>query len=240
MKSVILAAGFATRLYPITEDKAKPLIEINKKPIINYIIDKIREISLEEIIIVTNDKFYPHFLEWMKKSNYSNITILNDGVCNPEKRLGAIGDLLFVIDKQKINEDLFLISGDNLFRYSLKEAYSIFQKERKDLSIFNDSEDWNIAKRMGVALIKDNFLIDFEEKPQKPKSTICSTSTYFFKKETIPLMKQFVNESKNADQPGLFLEYLYKKIPIYAYLTSERWVDVGTINSLRQSIFEFF
>ena len=240
MKAIILAAGFATRLYPITENKAKPLLEINNKPIINYIVDKIREISSEEIIIVTNNKFYGDFIQWKEKNNYSNLTILNDRVCNPEERLGAIGDLLFVIDKNKINEDLFLISGDNLFRYSLKGAYDIFKKERKDLSIFNDLMDIKEAARMGVALIKDNLVIDFEEKPKNPKSTLCSTSTYFFRKETIPLMKEFLKEPGNKDQPGLFLEYLYKRAPVYAYVSNEKWIDVGTIESLKRAQFEFF
>jgi glucose-1-phosphate thymidylyltransferase len=239
MKSIILAAGFATRLYPLTEDKSKSLLEINGKPIINYIIDKIREVSSEEIIVITNGKFYQDFLNWKEKSNYQNIIILNDGVLNLEKKLGAIGDLLFVINQRGIDEDLFVVSGDNLFQYSLKEPREIFEKEKKDLSIFYDLKDLEEAKRMGVVQVKDNLIIDFQEKPKNPKSTLCSTSTYFFRRETIPLMKRFLEEPGSKDQPGLFLEYLYKRVPVYAYITKEKWIDIGTFESFKKAQTEF-
>jgi len=239
MKSIILAAGFATRLYPLTENKSKSLLEINGKPIINYIIDKIKEISSDEIIIITNQKFYLDFLNWKEKSSYSDVIILNDGVSSLEKKLGAIGDLLFAINKQGIQEDLFVISGDNLFRYSLKEPKEIFEKEKKDLSIFYDLKNLEEATRMGVAQIKNNLIINFQEKPSNPKSTLCSTSTYFFRKETIPLMKKYLEEPGSKDQPGLFLEYLYKKVPVYAYQTEKKWIDIGTFESLQEAQAEF-
>jgi glucose-1-phosphate thymidylyltransferase len=239
MKSIILAAGFATRLYPLTENKSKSLLEINGKPIINYIIDKIREISSEEIIVITNNKFYRDFLSWKERSNYQNIIILNDGVSDLQKKLGAIGDLLFVIDNRKIDEDLFVVSGDNLFQYSLKEPISIFEKEKKDLSIFYDLKDLEEATRRGVVRVENNLIIDFEEKPKNPKSTLCSTSTYFFRKETISLMKNFLEEPGSKDQPGLFLEYLYKKVPVYAYITKQKWIDIGTLKSFQKAQEEF-
>jgi len=239
MKSIILSAGFATRLYPLTENKSKSLLEINGVPIINHIVNKIREISSDEIIIVTNQKFYLDFLNWGEKNDYLNIKILDDGVSTLEKKLGAIGDLLFVINKKKINEDLLVISGDNLFRYSLTEPKEIFEKEKKDLSIFYDVKNLEEATRMGVVQVKDNTIIDFQEKPQHPKSTLCSTSTYFFRKETIPLMKEYLKEPGNKDQPGLFLEYLYKKVPVYAYITKEKWIDIGTFESFQKAQTEF-
>jgi len=239
MKSIILAAGFATRLYPLTENKAKPLLEINGKPIIDYIIEKIIEISSDEIIVVTNNKFYPDFDDWAKKNSYPQITILDDGVSSLEKKLGAVGDLLFAIDKQKISDDLFVISGDNLFRYSLTLAKKIFETEKKDLSIFYDVKNLEEASRLGVVQVKDNIIMNFQEKPKNPKSTLCSTSTYFFRKETIPLMRHFLQEPGSKDQPGLFLEYLYKKVPVYAYITEENWIDIGTIESFQRAQLEF-
>lgn len=156
-----------------------------------------------------------------------NVKILNDCV-NPEKeKLGAIGDLFFVIDKMKINEGLFVILGNNLFEYSLKEPYNIFKTERKDLTIFHDIKNKEDAKRFGIALIKNNLITDLEEKPQNPKFTLCSASIYFFRKETITLIRQFLKDEQKADQPGLFLEYIYKKILVYAYIAKEKWIDIG-------------
>jgi glucose-1-phosphate thymidylyltransferase len=239
MKSIILAAGFATRLYPLTENKAKPLLEINNKPIINYILDKIREISSEEVLIVTNNKFYEDFINWKNKSKYSNISILNDGVSDLEKKLGAIGDLLLVVKEKKIDEDLFVISGDNLFKYSLQEAKDIFEREKKDLAIFHDVKNKEEAKRLGVAKVKNNLIVKFQEKSLNPISTLSSTSTYFFRKETIPLMEKFLKEPGSKDQPGLFLEYLYKRTPVYAYITEKAWIDIGTIESFQKAKIEF-
>lgn len=237
MKAIVLAAGFATRLYPLTLNKSKSLLEINHKPIIEYIIEKICEIiEIDEIIIVTNSKFYQDFLDWKKDRKI--LTILNDGVSRLEDKLGAIGDLLFVIDKKKIDDDLLVISGDNLFDYSLKEPYKIFKRERKDLSLFYDTKNLEEAKRFGVVLIKDNIITDFEEKPQNPKSTMCSSSTYFFKKSTFPLIKKFASRGI-SDQPGLLLQYLYKELPIYAYITNGKWLDIGTKESLEKAIREF-
>jgi glucose-1-phosphate thymidylyltransferase len=239
MKSIILAAGFATRLYPLTENKSKSLLEINSVPIINHIIAKIKEISSDEIIVITNQKFYQDFLNWKKESGYSNIKILNDGVSTLEKKLGTIGDLLFVINKKKIDEDLFVVSGDNLFKYSLTKPKELFEKEKKDLSIFYDLKNLEEATRMGVAQVKSNLIFDFQEKPKNPKSTLCSTSTYFFRKETISLMKKYLEEPGNKDQPGLFLEYLYKRVPVYAYITQEKWIDIGTFESFQKAQKEF-
>jgi len=237
MKAIILAAGFATRLYPLTLNKSKSLLEIRGKRIIDYIIEKIEEIKdIDEIIIITNNNFYPDFINWKKDRKI--LTILNDGVSELKEKLGAIGDLLFAINEKKIDDDFFLISGDNLFDYSLKEPHELFKKEGKDLSLFYDVKNFEEAKRFGVVLIKGNIIIDFEEKPQNPKSTLCSSSTYFFKKSSIPLIKEFAGKGV-ADQPGLFLQYLYKEVPIYAYIASGKWLDVGTKESFERAQKEF-
>lgn len=240
MKAIILAAGFATRLYPLTQDKSKSLLEIKGKPIIDYILEKIKEIPIDEIIIITNNKFYNNFTAWREnRKDIEKIKILNNGVSFEKEKLGSIGDLLFVIDREKIDEDILVISGDNLFKCSLKKAYDVFKKENKDLSIFYDVQDTEEAKRFGVALVKDNFLVDFQEKPPEPKSTLCSTSIYFYKKETMGLIKKFNREAENKDQPGLFLQWLYKKVPVYSYVTKEKWIDIGTKEALEKALGSF-
>ncbi|MCX6746764.1 MAG: nucleotidyltransferase family protein [Candidatus Pacearchaeota archaeon] len=237
MKAIVLAAGFATRLYPSTLNKSKSLLKVNNKLVIDYIIEKIQKIkNIDEIILVTNNNFYQDFLNWKKDREI--LTILNDGVSKLEDKLGAIGDLLFAINKRGINDNLLVISGDNLFDYSLEEPYEVFRREGKDLSLFYDTGNFEEAKRFGVALIENNFLVNFEEKPQNPKSTFCSSSTYFFKKSTIPLIKEFASKGL-ADQPGLFLQYLYKKVPIFAYVTQGKWLDIGTKESFEKAQREF-
>lgn len=235
MKAIILAGGFATRLYSLTKNKAKPLLEVKGKKIIDYIIEKIKKIkNINEIIIITNNKFYKDFLEW-KKTQKSNIKVLNDGIDFEEEKLGAIGDLFFAIKKEKINEEILIIAGDSLFKFSLEEIYPIFKRENKDLAVFHDIKDFEKAKRFGVAVTKDNLIIDFEEKPEDPKSTLCSVAIYFYKKSTLDMIRKFNEEVENKDQLGLFLKWLYKKTPIYAYITREEWIDIGTKESLEQA-----
>lgn len=232
MRAIILAAGFSTRLYPLTQNKAKALLEVKGKLIVDYIIEKIKEIEdIDKIIVITNNKFYNDFINWKNKKNKEDkkkIKILNDGIDSEEEKLGAVGDLLFAIEQENIHEDIFVIAGDNLFKCSLNDAYKLFRKENKDLSIFYDVQDLEEAKRFGIALVENNLIVDFQEKPSKPKSTLCSASTYFYKKETLDLIRKFIQEVKNKDQPGLFLQWLYKKVPVYAYITKEKWFDIGT------------
>lgn len=243
MKAIILAAGFATRLYPLTLNKPKPLLEISNKPIIEHIIEKIEEIKeINKIIIVSNDKFYNNFVWWLNNAEKKftiPIEIINDGVVSIDNKLGAIGDLYLAIENNKIDEDLLVISGDNMSKYSLKPFYEIFKKENKDLSIFYDVLKINDAKRFGIALVTNNLIQDFQEKPENPLSTLASTSTYFYKKETLELIRKFNREEKNKDQPGLLLQYLFKKVPIYAAITKEKWIDIGTIEALEEAK-EFF
>lgn len=239
MKAIILAAGFATRLYPLTKNKPKSLLEIKGKPIIDYIVEKIKEIEdIDRIIVVTNNKFYKDFLVWKNKKNNEDkkkIEILNDGIDSEKEKLGAVGDLLFAIEQENIQEDIFVIAGDTLFKSSLKYLYGLFKKEDKDLTIFYDVHNIGEAKKLGVALVENNLIIDFQEKPSKPKSTLCSVPAYFYKKRTLELIKQFMQEEYNKDQPGRFLEYLYKKVPVYAYTKEEKYINVGTIEELEQA-----
>jgi glucose-1-phosphate thymidylyltransferase len=234
MKAIILAAGFATRLYPLTIDIPKSLLKVKNRLIIDWIMNKLVYLPLSQIIVITNHKFYNKFLEW---SQNKEVTIIDDGVNSEDEKRGAITDLYLAINKERINEDIIVISGDNLFEFSLLEPYNYFKKENKDLAIFYDIKDINEAKRFGIGIVKDNILIDFQEKPTEPKSTLCSTSIYFYKKETIHHIKQFAQT--NSDQPGLFLHYLYKKKPILAFVTKERWIDIGTKESLSIAENEF-
>jgi len=186
-----MAGGFAKRLYPLTLNKSKCLLDLAGKPIIDYTIDKLKEIpELKEIIVISNDTFYLDFVAWAKKHPFP-ITILNDGGTEEGSKIGALTSLLNFLNEEEINEDIFLAGADNFFKFSLKNIYEIFKRERKDLAIFNDIKNLEQAKRFGVALINENNIIEnFEEKPQNPKSTLISTCMYFLKKETISLIKE--------------------------------------------------
>ncbi len=233
MKVILLAAGYGTRLYPLTLDKPKCLLDINGKPVIEYILEKIRDLEeVDEVFIVTNDKFYNLFLEWRKNFRYNkDIIVINDGTKSNEERLGAIGDIYFAIAQKRITDDLLIINADNIFSFDLKKIFLFFGREKPIIGIF-DVGDLEIAKRMGhVKLDENKKVIFFKEKDQNTKSSICSTGIYYFPARVLPLIKIYLDEGNSPDRSGDLLEWLYKTEDIYGYDCSkggEYWFDIGS------------
>ncbi|MFH1655410.1 MAG: nucleotidyltransferase family protein [Candidatus Omnitrophota bacterium] len=240
MKALILAAGYGTRLYPLTERIPKPLIEVSNKPIINYILEKLDPVeNLDEVLIVTNNKFYAKFKDWADKlhGNFKNInlTIINDGTKSPEDRLGAIGDINFVIENGALgNKDILVIGGDNLFDFGLDSFIKTARKNSPGATIgLYDIKNKKEATRFGVlAINQDNKIISFEEKPKDPRSSLIATCLYYFPKQTFSLFKEYIKDTGNNDTTGGYISWLYKKIAVYGYVFDGMWEDIGHIDSL--------
>lgn len=167
MKAIVLAAGYATRLYPVTKNQPKPLLEIAGKSILDHIVEKIEKVKLiDEVIIVTNNKFSPHFKEWAKKASYpKKLTIVNDGTTTNENRLGAIGDIQFVIEELNIEDDLMILAGDNLFDFELTDFAQYFYEKGTDCITAYQEESKEQIKRAGVIeLDEQKKVLSFEEK----------------------------------------------------------------------------
>jgi len=226
MKVIILCAGYATRMYPLTEKKAKALLPIGGKPILDHIIEKIPS-DLGEIIVISNDKFYEDFLNWSMKYG-ERVKVLNDKSESNEKRLGGIGDLWFAIEEEKIDEDILVILGDNVFDFDLKKVIDFFEEIKKDVVVLHDIKDLEEAKKFGVLKIKDNKIISFEEKPENPKSTFVSTGIYIFSERTIKKIKAYLDSGNLSDGPGYLIPYLMKTEDVYALPLEGAWYDIGS------------
>lgn len=236
MKAIILAAGYAVRLYPLTLNTPKPLLTLNKKPIINYIIQKIRKIkNVEEILIVTNDKFYKTFTLWLKKHKFKNIKIINDGTKSDADKLGAIGDIDFVLRKEKINEEVLIFAGDNIFEFDILKYYNFF-KEKKNIVALKYVKNKKMLPHYGIVKIdKSDKIIDFQEKPKKPNSNLASASCYMYSKETIKFFDVYLKDKNHKDAPGNFIAWLHKRIPVYGFVFRERWFDIGDLESYQKA-----
>jgi glucose-1-phosphate thymidylyltransferase len=234
MKAIILGAGYATRLYPLTKSMPKALLKIKGETILNHILKKVEEIKqINEIIIVTNQKFYKDFLAWKKQyKGKLPVDIINDLTTSNENRLGAIADIELTIKTKKINEDALIVASDNYFDFDLVEIYNHYRKQNADLIIGSiASKEILEQRKYGVAqLNKDNKVISFEEKPTNPKSNIIVHALYLYKKETIPLFKQYLDEGNPKDAPGNFITWLHKKKPLYCYKAQGTCYDIGTID----------
>lgn len=237
MKAILLVAGYATRLYPLTLHTPKALLPINGKPIIDYIVEQINTIpEVDKIYAVTNHKFAADFEKWAEKVHSEKpIEILDDGTTDEENRLGAIGDILFTIRQKEIDDDLLIVAGDNFFTYQLKDYYDFFQRMGKDCICVKEFQDWSLLSQFGLAeLDEKNKVIGIEEKPEKPKSNKVVYATYMYRKETVPYFEQYIAEGNKPDAPGYFLEWLYKKKDVYAYTFQEECYDIGTPKSYEE------
>lgn len=234
MKAIIIAAGYATRLYPLTLNKPKALLEVGDQTVLDYIIDEVETIAaVSEIFIVSNHKFVKHFANWKQgRKSKKNIKIIDDGTISDETKLGAIGDIRLVIEKENINEDILVIAGDNLFTYKLTDFYNFYLKTGKDCILVQEKENIEEIKAMGVvSLDKDNKVLEFQEKSSKPISNVAVYASYIYKKNTLPLILQYLNEKNNPDSPGYLPAWLYDKKDIYAYRFKGECYDIGTHKS---------
>lgn len=242
MKALILAAGYATRLYPLTKYIPKPLLPIVGKPMIEYLLDKISLIDdIDEVFIVTNKKFYPHFQIWHERVKAAGvydkkITVLNDNTTKDGTKLGAVGDIQFVIDNSQINDSLLVLGGDNLFEFNLKEFIDYFNEKKENMVILHDIKDKEAVKRFSIVeLNPENKLINFEEKPKDPKTTLIAICAYLFKKDTLKRVHEYLDKGNNPDAPGYFIEWLYENDSVYGWVFSESWFDIGSIEQFEEA-----
>ena len=239
MTILILAAGYATRLYPLTLDKPKPLLKVGAKPIIEHICEKISQLSgPKACFIVTNQKFFKTFNNWAGNFKFHvPIKVINDETTTNENRLGAIRDIEFVIKKNNIKDDLLIIGGDNLFEFSLKDFvdFALIHRQDASLAIF-DIKDKEKAKMYGVVKIDSSGrVISFQEKPSQPESTFISTCVYYFPKEKISLFSSFLASGNKADAPGNYIKWLSENERVYGFAFSESWYDIGDITSYNEA-----
>ncbi|MCX5711245.1 MAG: nucleotidyltransferase family protein [Candidatus Omnitrophica bacterium] len=219
MKALILAAGYATRLYPLTKDFPKPLLKVGGRPIINYIADKISAVgSVDEIIVVTNSKFLRDFRSWSKGFKcVKRISIVDDKTSSLKDRRGAVGDMKFAVDIKEIKDDLIVIGGDNLFEGSLNKFVSFAAKSSSPSIGVYDIKDKREAANYGVVRLSHNKgIVDFKEKPKKPSSTLVAMCLYYFPKDSLGLLKDYTRANKHKhDATGFYIEWLRKKVPVY-------------------------
>lgn len=244
MQVIIPVAGYATRLFPLTENKPKALLEVRGKPILEHIIRRIEELSnVEGIFIASNAKYYPEFEKWLRgfKSRIP-IKVLNDGTKSNDDRLGQIGDIQLAIDRFGLKQDLLVISGDNLFNFSLRPCFEFFSKKRVIVNALYDIRDLEAAKELGVMSIdkKTGLVVSFEEKPAEPKSTNVSLGIYFFPKESVKeIIKGFLEMGGKADKIGYLMAELTQKGKLYGFVYKEQWFDIGVMAALEKARKEF-
>lgn len=241
MKVVILAAGYATRLYPLTLTQPKPLLPVAGKPMIDYVLDNLAPMGgLDRIYIVTNAKFARHFQTWADdyraRKARLDFTIVNDGSTDDSNKLGAIGDLHLVLTREQVDSDLIVVAGDNLFSQSL-EAFGTFCRQQNSpvLAVYDVGNLNEIRKYNAINVDPAGRIVFFEEKPANPTSTLTGIALYYYPKSVLPLIRQYVAEGNNPDQPGRLVQWLYPRTPFYTWRVPGLWFDIGGKESLEEA-----
>lgn len=241
MNVLILAAGYATRLYPLTLNQPKPLLPVADRPMIDYVLDNLAPIGgINRVYVVTNAKFAEHFQKWADNYRGSKakleFTIVNDNSTDDTNKLGAIGDINLVLNKEKIDDDLIVVAGDNLFSQSL-EGFGALCREKKApvLAVYDVGSLEEIKKYNSITLDKEGRITFFEEKPKAPTSTLTGIALYYYPKSSLPLIHQYMAEKNNPDQPGRLIEWMYHRTPVYTWRVPGIWFDIGSKDSLEEA-----
>jgi glucose-1-phosphate thymidylyltransferase len=241
MKVLILAAGYATRLYPLTLTQPKPLLPVAGKPMIEHVLDNIATIpGIDRVYVVTNAKFADQFQKWA--DNYAatkaklKFTIVNDKSTDDTNKLGAIGDIHLVMKQENIDDDLIVVAGDNLFNETL-EAFGEYIRKRNApvLAVYDVGDLEEIKKYNSISMDGDGKITFFEEKPKEPKSTVTGIALYYYPKNTLAMIHKYIAEGNNPDQPGRLVQWLYPRTPVYTWRVPGIWFDIGSKENLEEA-----
>ena len=237
MKAVILAAGYATRLYPLTLDRPKALLPVGGRPMVEHLLLQLQGVErLDAIYLVTNSKFAGAFRDWAAGWQGQEVQIVDDGTGAEESKLGAIGDLYLTISSAGIDDDLLVLAGDNLFSESLAPFAEFGRAKRAPALGVYDVGDLEAIRRYNeIELDGEGRLTYFEEKPEHPRSTLTGIALYFYPRESLWRVREYLEAGNNPDQPGRLVEWLYPREPVYAWLVPGRWYDIGSAETLAEA-----
>ena len=239
MIAIVLAAGYGTRLYPLTENKPKALLPVGEKPILEHLQEKLAspQVGVREVLLVSNHRFAESFRQWISKfQSKLPWVVLDDGTTSDENRLGSMGDLAFAIRSRSVDEEVLVLGSDNLFEDDLAEFITFAQEKGAVTLGAVELADRALASHYGVLTTNDQGRItDFTEKPAHPASALVSTAVYFFPRKAVRLVLEYVSSQKTSDKLGSFISWLVAREPVYAYRFSGRWFDIGDIASYKHA-----
>ena len=241
MKVIILAAGYATRLYPLTLTRPKPLLPVAGRPMVEWVLDNLAPMGgLDRIFVVTNAKFAAQFQAWSEtyRANKARLefTVVNDGSTDDTNKLGAIGDIHHVLQTQNVDSDIMVVAGDNLFSEPLSGFGRYCREKDSPVVALYDVGDLEQIKRYNsISVDAGGRITYFEEKPKNPTSTLTAIALYYYPKWMLPMIHQYIAEGNNADQPGRLIQWLYPRVPVYTWRVPGLWYDIGSMETLQEA-----
>jgi glucose-1-phosphate thymidylyltransferase len=241
MNALILAAGYATRLYPLTLNQPKPLLPVAGKPMIERVVEHLLPITgLQTLYIVTNHKFARQFIDWTndyrQRNKAAQLEVVDDGSTSEADKLGAIGDIFFALENRNLyTGDILVVAGDNLFSNSLANFAEFAREHPATIGVYDVKSLEEAKKYNELTTNPAGIVTDFVEKPTHSSSTLCGIALYYYTPEALRLLKTYLAEGNNPDQPGRFVQWLHKRIDIFTYPIDGLWYDIGSHESLAEA-----
>lgn len=231
MKCIILAAGYATRMYPLTENFPKPLLAIKGKPILDWLMDDINKCGISEFIVVTNHKFYDQFVEWANGHDKGiSIKVVDDGTTTNEKRLGAVKDIVLGVQADGTRDDYLVIAGDNILEFSFEGFIKFFEAKGAPCVMCYEENDLKKQQRTAIITFEaDGLITTYEEKPSEPKGNHAVPPFYCYRAADIDRIEEALANGCGYDAPGSFAAWLSKHENVYAWEMPGKRIDIGTI-----------
>ena len=242
MKNIVIAAGYATRLGELTKNFPKPLLKIGENTILGRMLDDIDKIpEIDEHIIITNHKFAGIFEEWAAKQSYTKpVTIVDDGTETNDTRLGAVCDLLFAMDKLKIDDDMLVVAADNILFFSFQEFVDFAKAKGTSCIMCHDQPSIEKLQRTGVIVLDDNDkVLNMEEKPQEPKSRWAVPPFYIYKKKDLEKVRHSVENGCGKDAPGNLALYMVEQVEMHAWKMTAGRFDIGSLDTYKEACEKF-
>lgn len=242
MINIVIAAGYATRLYPLTENFPKPLLKIGDRNILERMLDDIDPIpEIDSHIVVTNHKFSGLFNEWLSTVNYTKpVTIIDDGTSSNEARLGAVSDILLAIERCRVDDDIMVLAADNILEFSLQGFVDFFNEKGTSVIMCHHEPDLRKLQRTGVIAVDSNMkVIEMQEKPEKPVSNWAVPPFYIYSRSDLHLIKNSLENGCGKDAPGNLARYLAATTSLHAWPMPAGRFDIGSLDSYREAQLRF-
>ena len=236
MKAVVLAGGYATRLWPVTKHRPKMLLPIGETTVIDRIFRALEEDDrIETVYVSTNERFAPEFEAHLEASEFEKPVLSVEDTTEETEKFGVVGALGQLVEREGIDDDLLVVAGDNLIGFDLSEFVDYFESKGTATLAAYDVGDREKAKSYGLVELEDDRVIDFQEKPEEPNSTLVSIACYGFSRESLRF-EEYLSDGNNPDEPGWFLQWLQSREPVHAFVFEEPWFDIGTPESFLEAV----
>ncbi|CQH50313.1 sugar nucleotidyltransferase [Halobacterium hubeiense] len=237
MKAVVLAGGYATRLWPITKHRPKMFLPVGDSTVIDEIFaDLEADDRIEDVFVSTNERFAEDFREYLADSEFQKPTLTVEDTSEEDEKFGVVGALAQLVDRENVDDDLVVVAGDNLISFDIAEFVDFFEAKATPALAAYDVGSLERAKSYGLVDLDGDEVVDFQEKPEHPKSTLVSIACYAFPRETLPDLDRYLDEGENPDEPGWFMQWLQNRQSVHAFTFEGAWFDIGTPESYLDAV----